>query len=64
MTTTPIQIAQAYSTIVNGGYLIKPTIVKQVGNTNTQVSQNKRVKIFKDLTSSEMLNALFVVVNQ
>ena len=64
LTTTPIQIAQAYSTIVNGGYLIKPTIIKQIGNTNTQTSQNKRIKIFKDMTSSEMINALFMVVNQ
>ncbi len=64
LTTTPMQIAQAYSTIVNGGYLIKPTIIKRIGDASTQVSQSKRVKIFKDITSSEMLNALFMVVNQ
>lgn len=63
LTATPLQMAQAYSTIVNGWYLIKPTIVKRIGDTNTQFSQNKRIKIFKDIVSSEMVNALFMVVN-
>lgn len=64
LTATPLQMAQAYSAIVNGWYLIKPTIIKKIGNKNTQIGQNKRVKIFKDIVSSEMINALYMVVNQ
>lgn len=65
LTTTPIQIAQAYSTIVNGWYLVKPTIVRQIGTTKKSWSSlNKRIKIFKDNVSKEMIEALYMVVNQ
>jgi len=63
LTTTPIQIGQAFSTIVNGGYVIKPTILKKLGWVTPQSNQSKRIKIFKDTTSQEMLDALYVVVN-
>ena len=64
LTATPIQLAQAFGAIVNGGYLIPPTIVKQIGDIKSRASQTKRIKIFKDATSQEMVNALFMVVNQ
>lgn len=65
LTATPLQMAQAYSTIVNGWYLIKPTILRQLGSKpKSSWSQNKRVKIFKDTISQEMINALYMVVNQ
>ena len=39
ISTSPMQLAAAYSAIANGGYIVKPTILKQDGRT----SQGERV---------------------
>ncbi len=41
ITTTPLQVAKGYSIIANGGYDIKPTLIKK--NLKNQV----RKRIFK-----------------
>ncbi len=40
---TPIQLAQAFSAIVNGGTLIQPHVVRSVGNVETQGVNHGRV---------------------
>ncbi len=63
---TPIQQVMAVSSIVNGGYLYKPYIVKSISdNTNTVIKENNkklRRKVISSNTSSIMRIALEHVV--
>ena len=56
ITTTPIQAAAAYATISNGGFLIKPTLVKK---NNTKVNE----RVISDETSKKMNKILRKVVS-
>ena len=50
---TPIQLAQAYAAMVNGGILVQPRVVKAVGETETAPISHGRVmtpKLSKALT--------------
>ena len=55
ITTTLLQVVKGYSIIVNGGYDIKPTLVKK--NTNT-----KKEKILNDNVSKKILPILRKIV--
>ena len=57
ITTTPLQAASAYASIVNGGYIIKPTILL----SKSQTSLSKKQIISKE-TSSKMNKILRKVV--
>lgn len=63
---TPLQQVMAVSSIVNGGYLYKPYIVKSISdNTNTTILENKKAlrrKVISSKTSSIMRVALEHVV--
>ena len=63
---TPIQQVMAVSSIVNGGYLYKPYIVKSISdNTNTNILENKKTlkrRVISSKTSSIMRIALEHVV--
>ena len=63
---TPIQQVMAVSSVVNGGYLYKPYIVKAISdNTNTIIKENNKVlrrKVISSETSSIMRIALEHVV--
>lgn len=63
---TPLQQVMAVSSIVNGGYLYKPYIVKAISdNTNTIIKENNKVlkrKVISSNTSSIMRVALEHVV--
>ena len=45
--TTPLQVATAYSTISNGGYIVKPTLRKTKVNLNNKnkLSSKKQVAL-------------------
>jgi|TARA_B110000438_G_scaffold301802_1_gene357671 cell division protein FtsI (penicillin-binding protein 3) len=58
ITTTPIQLARAYATLVNGGYKIYPTIVKK------NFTQNKKEQIISKETSGYMRDILRKVVSK
>lgn len=64
---TPLQMALAYSEIINGWYKIKPTIVRKIYNHGTnQYSYPSRVSkdiLFKTTTVSDIITALYEVVN-
>ena len=63
---TPIQQVMAVSSIVNGGYLYKPYIVKSISdNSNTTILENNKIlrrKVISSNTSSIMRTALESVV--
>ena len=58
ITTTPLQLAKAYSILGNGGYKIEPTILKKNINLN-----KKRDKIVSKKTSNEINSILRKVVS-
>ena len=61
-----MQMAMAYSTLVNGGYVVKPTIVKKIITPEGQIKQlikAPKKKVFRDSTSQQIKDALFEVVN-
>ena len=63
---TPIQQVMAVSSVVNGGYLYKPYVVKDItDNTNSVILENKKVlrrRVISSKTSSIMRIALENVV--
>ena len=66
VSVTPIQQVMAVSAVVNGGYLYKPYIVKNItDNTNSVILENSKVlrrKVISSKTSSIMRIALEHVV--
>lgn len=64
ISTTPIQLITAYSVIANGGFLIKPHLVKnfhKIGD-NSQNSSNFRRRIISESTANKIKNLLTKVV--
>ncbi len=61
--SSTLQIAMAYSTIANGGFMVKPYIVKSVGNSNMDDTYPKVLRqIISPKTSEEILSMLEQVV--
>ena len=58
ITTTPIQLAKAYSILVNGGYNVEPSILK-----NKKLSLKKRDRIISTKTSEAINSMLRKVVS-
>jgi len=58
ITTTALQIAKAYAIISNGGYEVKPTLIKQIKKKNL-----KKIKIFGNDISNKINTALRKVVS-
>tara|TARA_B100000579_G_scaffold437813_1_gene469179 strand:+ start:1246 stop:2937 length:1692 start_codon:yes stop_codon:yes gene_type:complete len=56
ITTTLLQITKAYSIIVNGGYEVKPTLIKKNSNI-------KKVRIIKEDVSKDILPILRKIVS-
>ena len=65
---TPLQMAVAYSALVNWGYYVQPTLVEAIYDPNKEhfqsLWQKRRKKIFKTTTSEQMKEALVHVVNE
>ena len=59
ITTTPLQLAKAYAIIANGGYKIKPTLIKKEKNLKrgeqiiTQENSSKINEILRKIVTSE-----------
>ena len=54
ITTTPIQMIRAYAAMANGGYLVKPTVIKEIRGADGQIvsPQNQsRTRVFSERTS-------------
>lgn len=52
-TITPIQLITAISSVANDGVLVKPRIVKQTVNSDTNVTTNIETEIVRQVISSE-----------
>ena len=64
---TNLQLALAYSSIANGGYLVKPKIIKQIVNNNSIQKFNKPIVLRKNLktsTSDMFISMLNQVVDE
>ncbi len=60
-TATPIQISAIFSCIGNGGYYVKPTLIKGFADKNGTLTENKNTKkekILKNSTCNTIKNAL------
>lgn len=64
---TPIQLTSAFSSLINGGYMYQPSIMKEVSDAQGKVilSNNKQVirQTISESTSREMINVLEMVVD-
>ena len=58
VTTTPLQLAKAYATLVNGGYKINPTLIKN------KFKNKKKKQIISKETSDHIKNILRQVVSK
>ena len=58
VTTTPLQLAKAYATLVNGGYKINPTLIKN------KFKNKKKKQIISKKTSDHIKNILRQVVSK
>ena len=56
ITTTPIQLAKGYAILANGGYEIRPTLIKK------DIYESKKKRILKKNVSSQMNNIFRKVV--
>lgn len=68
ITTTPIQHIQALTSISNDGYLLKPTIIEKIVDSNTkktvyEYSKQKGKKVAKIETVNKMKDLMWNVVN-
>lgn len=65
---TPLQLAAAYGSLVNGWYYVKPTIVAGIKNKDTwEYFENKKEivrQIFRKETAEEIKEGLFQVMEQ
>ena len=52
-TITPLQMATALCSIVNGGYLMEPNIVKSMSNTDTGEVIEQKPKVIRQVISNE-----------
>ncbi|MCK9280264.1 MAG: transpeptidase family protein [Melioribacteraceae bacterium] len=66
VSVTPLQLINAYSALINGGYLYKPYIVKEITNSNGIEIENKEPqrirKVVSESTSKKMRDIMIGVV--
>ena len=68
ITTTPIQHIKALTSISNNGYVLNPTIIEKIVDTNTKKSiyeykYNKGEKVASETTVAKIKDLMFSVVN-
>lgn len=65
LSVTGLQMAAAYTVFSNGGYLLKPFLVKRIMDTNDKkqilFSPEKKNQVFSEKTASELKDLLFSV---
>ena len=52
---TALQLATAYSAIANGGYLVKPRLVKQIIDENNNVVYNEKPTIIRRIANENTI---------
>ena len=61
---TPLQIALAYSATINGGYLLKPSIVKRIEYENKTIDNTKYIvdKVFSSKLADSIKHSLYTTI--
>ncbi len=63
LSTSNLQIATSYCAIANGGYVVKPYVVKSIGDFNVERNYPKVIrKVMSSNTASQLLNMLEDIV--
>jgi stage V sporulation protein D (sporulation-specific penicillin-binding protein) len=64
VSVTPLQLLRAVSSIANGGYLIKPTILKEIklGDLNGSGDPDNKIQIISNSTSVSIKEMMLAVV--
>lgn len=60
---TPIQMTRAYAAILNGGFLVQPTLIKNSGLLATEMPQIP-VRVFSQKVSQDLIEALQEVTTE
>ena len=55
---TALQLAMAYSAIANGGYLLKPLLVKTIMNQSNEIIYEEKSKIIRKVSSENTMKDL------
>jgi len=68
ITTTPVQHIKALTSISNNGYILKPTIIEKIVDTNTkktvyEYKYNKGERVASDATVAKIKDLMYSVVN-
>jgi stage V sporulation protein D (sporulation-specific penicillin-binding protein) len=65
VSVTPLQLLRAVSSIANGGYLIKPTILKEIklGDLNGSGDPDNKIQIISNSTSVSIKEMMLAVVD-
>ncbi len=55
---TPLQMAMAYAAIANGGFLMKPILVKEIWDNNGEVVRKSQPEVIREVMSRETAERL------
>jgi len=61
---TPLHVASAVSTTINGGFTIKPTVIKSEVSTEEQSLKSQKLAVMSSQTSDDMRALLRLVVTE
>ncbi len=64
ISVTPIQLATAFSSIANGGYLMKPYIVKKIVSPKGEVLTEKKPDVLKKVISYDTASKIAEILEQ
>ena len=53
---TPLQVLMSYVTVANNGVLVKPTLVKQVSDSNGNIIQSVKPQVVWDITKDPLIH--------
>lgn len=56
LTVTPIQLISAFSSVINGGYLMEPYVVSQITGADGKVLMKKDATVNRQIISSDIAN--------
>ncbi|MFO1518095.1 MAG: penicillin-binding protein [bacterium] len=62
ISVTPLQIANAYSAIANGGYLMKPFVVKEIRDSKGNVIRENKPQIVRQVVSEANARKLIEIL--
>ncbi len=61
---TPIQIVTAFSTVINGGYLVQPHLVKQITDSGGNIIENIEPQVKRQVISNDTSEKMRIILEQ